>query len=118
MVALVEQLSLADLVILVAVLGFAADRIADWKGWSRSSKTLRRENEDLVRRNGELEQTVSRHEAEIRRLESKVGELERTNQAAVLTKLEEHERNAGVRNDRTLSVLTEILDTLKTGARP
>ena len=114
--ALVNGLSLTDIVL---ILGFAAvilDRVADGRGWSRSSKTLRRENEDLVRRNGELEQTDSRHEEKILTLEQKVVELEKRDQAAVLVKLEEHERNAGYRHDKTLSVLTEIRDTLKKGA--
>lgn len=114
--ALVDGLTLTDIVL---ILGFAAvilDRVADSRGWSRSSKTLRRENEDLVRRNTELEQTIARHEDKIRTLEQKVVELEKRDQAAVLRALEQHDVKADGRHARTLDVLTEIRDTLKKGA--
>lgn len=111
--ALVDGLTLTDIVL---ILGFAAvilDRVADSRGWSRSSKTLRRENEDLVRRNTELEQTIARHEDKIRVLEAKVVELEKRDQTAVLRALETHEVRADTRHARTLEVLTDIRDTLK-----
>ncbi|MEK9809928.1 MAG: hypothetical protein VW362_05740 [Candidatus Nanopelagicales bacterium] len=116
--ALVDGLTLTDIVL---ILGFAAvilDRVADSRGWSRSSKTLRRENEDLVRRNTELEQTVARHEDKIRTLEQKVVELEKRDQAAVLRAIEQHETKADARHAKTLDVLVEIRDTLQEGATP
>lgn len=115
-VALIEQVSLSDLVIIALFVGVALDRLADGRGWSRSSKTLRRENEDLVRRNGELEQTVDRHEEKIVRLEAQVAELERTNQAAVLVEIKLHETNAAVRFERMFEVQAEIRDHLKAAA--
>ena len=111
--ALVNGLSVTDIVLLLGFLAVILDRIADGRGWSRSSKTLRRENEDLVRRNGELEQTVARHEDKIRVLEAKVVELEKRDQTAVLRALETHEVRADTRHARTLEVLTDIRDTLK-----
>lgn len=111
--ALVDGLSVTDIVLLLGFLAVILDRVADSRGWSRSSKTLRRENEDLVRRNGELEQTVARHEDKIRVLEAKVVELEKRDQTAVLRALETHEVRADTRHARTLEVLTDIRDTLK-----
>lgn len=111
--ALVNGLSVTDIVLLLGFLAVILDRVADSRGWSRSSKTLRRENEDLVRRNGELEQTVARHEDKIRVLEAKVVELEKRDQTAVLRALETHEMRADTRHARTLEVLTDIRDTLK-----
>lgn len=111
--ALVNGLSVTDIVLLLGFLAVILDRVADSRGWSRSSKTLRRENEDLVRRNGELEQTVARHEDKIRVLEAKVVELEKRDQTAVLRALETHEVRADTRHARTLEVLTDIRDTLK-----
>lgn len=111
--ALVNGLSVTDIVLLLGFLAIILDRVADSRGWSRSSKTLRRENEDLVRRNGELEQTVARHEDKIRVLEAKVVELEKRDQTAVLRALETHEVRADTRHARTLEVLTDIRDTLK-----
>ena len=111
--ALVNGLSVTDIVLLLGFLAVLLDRVADSRGWSRSSKTLRRENEDLVRRNGELEQTVARHEDKIRVLEAKVVELEKRDQTAVLRALETHEMRADTRHARTLEVLTDIRDTLK-----
>ena len=92
--ALVNGLSVTDIVLLLGFLAVILDRIADGRGWSRSAKTLRRENEDLVRRNQELEQTVARHEDKIQALET-------------------HEVRADTRHARTLEVLTDIRDTLK-----
>ena len=110
---LVDGLSITDIVLLLGFLAVILDRVADGRGWSRSSKTLRRENEDLVRRNQELEQTVARHEDKIRVLEAKVVELEKRDQTAVLRALETHEVRADTRHARTLEVLTDIRDTLK-----
>lgn len=115
-VAVIEGVSLTDLLLILGLAGIALDRLSDTRGWSRSSKTLRRENEDLVRRNGELEQTVARHEAELARLKAQVADLERTNQAAVLTEIRKHEVNAADRHTRSLEVLTDIRDTLKATA--
>ena len=95
------NIGITDIVLAAGVLGYLVDRVIDSRGWSRSSKTLRRENEDLVRRNGELEQTVERHEETIAdqktrldMLEGKVRDLERNDLAAVLRAIEAHESSA------------------------
>lgn len=111
-VALIEQVSLSDLVIIAFFVGVVLDRVADVRGWSRSSKALRTENSDLIRRNGELQQDVLRHEDEILRLKTQVADLERTNQAAVLTEIKLHETNAAVRFERMFEVQSEIRDNL------
>lgn len=121
-------LSITEIVVALAAAGYLIDRFLDAKGWSRSSKTLRRENEDLVRRNTELEQTVARHEEEIDRqkhaidmLNEKVAELEKLNQQAVLDALKQHETNAAqrhaenaVRHQESITVWTQIRDSLAT----
>lgn len=126
-VAVIEGLSTAEAILIVGVVGILLDRIADSRGWSRSSKTLRAENVDLLRRNTELEQTVQRHErtiaghqSTIARLETKVADLELRDQRAVLAALEMHESNAERRNaevaarhTEALMVFTEIRDELR-----
>ena len=113
---LVNGLSITDIVLLLGFLAVILDRVADGRGWSRSAKTLRRENEDLVRRNGELEQAVARHQQQIATLEAQVNELQKRDQAAVLKAIETHEARADSRHARTLEVLTDIRDTLKTSS--
>ena len=113
-----QGLTLTDVVI---ILGFAAvllDRVADARGWSRSSKALRRENEDLLRMNAELDKTVVDLRAKLAALELKVADLEKRDQAAVLAAIERHERNAEERATRLITVLTDIRDNLKTGGSP
>jgi hypothetical protein len=108
----VDSLSVTDIVLIAGVAGYLVDRTIDARGWSRSSRTLRRENEDLVRRNGELEQTVGRLEAKVAALEVQVGELQQRDQAAVLRALEQHEVHANQRHHKTIGVLTDIRDAL------
>lgn len=113
---LVDHLSVTDIVLLLGMVGVVLDRVADARGWSRSSKNLRRENTDLLRRNGELESTVVRHEAEIASLTSQVELLKARDQVAVLAALERHEVSAERRASITSGLLVEIRDTLKQGA--
>lgn len=122
----VDGLTFADVAIIAGIAAYLADRTVDALGWSRSSRTLRRENEDLVRRNVELEQTTQRHEvtiatqgSQIELLTEKVRELEKRDQAAVLSALERHETNAATRHDRgevrhgeTVDLLRGIRDAL------
>lgn len=108
-------LSLAEIAVAVAVAGLAIEKLLDHIGWSRSSKTLRRENEDLVRRNTELEPLVGKvqHlESQVEALTNQVGELQKRDQAAVLAAIETHERNAGARAEAVLGKLGEIRDAL------
>lgn len=100
--------SISEVMMILAIAGFALERFADARGWSRSSKSLRRENEDLARRNSELEDTVKRHEESIVILKTKVQELERQSQAAVLERLVDVERLADARHAESLAVLQKI----------
>lgn len=116
-------MNLTNVLIVAGILGYLIDRLADARGWSRSSKTLRRENEDLVRRNTELEQTVHRLEQKVEILERQVDELRRTDQAAVLRSIEQHEVAATGRHERTLAaasqtneLLTRAVKALEKGA--
>jgi predicted RNase H-like nuclease (RuvC/YqgF family) len=90
----VHALNFTDVLIMVGILGYLIDRFADARGWSRTSKTLRRENEDLVRRNAELEEAVKRLDGELTRLKAQVEDLKRRDQTAVLVALKEHELGA------------------------
>lgn len=104
----------------VAAITYVVDRVLDATGKSRSSKLLRTENEDLVRRNNELGSEVGRLEkdvevlrGQIRTLETLVEDLRARDQTAVLLSVEQHEANAGARHERMLGVLTEIRDAVK-----
>lgn len=111
--SLVDHLSVTDVVLLLGMAGVVLDRLADARGWSRSSKALRLENTDLLRRNHELETTVARHVTEGARLTAQVETLQARDQAAVLSALERHEVSAERRAATTSGLLTEIRDTLK-----
>lgn len=114
------NISLTDIAIILAVLGVFLDRLADNRGWSRSSKVLRAENTDLLRRNVELDATVKRHEATIVTqdsrilvLEAKLEELKQRDQAAVLYALEKHELQAESRTERVANLLAEIRNAVQ-----
>lgn len=99
---MLESVSFADLAIVLAVLAYAIDRALDALGWSRSSRTLRRENIDLTRRNAELDETVTRLDGELdaarkalAALDEKVRDLEKRDQTAVLSALAEHKALLG-----------------------
>jgi hypothetical protein len=109
-----HELTLTDVIIIAGILAYVADRIIDSRGWSRSSKTLRLENGDLIRRNDELERDVDRHEktiadqgAKILRLEDQVRSLEKLDQSAVLQALKDHEVGAMERAEETHRLLGE-----------
>ena len=126
----IHTLSLADVALLLVAGAYLVDRIMESRGWNRSSKTLRRENEDLVRRNGELEQTVARHETklseqrlEIDSLKMTVQDLQKRDQASVLLALQKHEVNAEHRHadnvahqETTIGLLGQIRDALAPAA--
>lgn len=119
-------MTVETLLIAVGVAAVVADRVLDAFGLSRSSKALRRENEDLGRYNAELERTVERLEqkvteqaADIAMLRGKVDELALRDQAAVLNALRVHEENAERRHQRgeirhheSLEALRAIRDAL------
>jgi hypothetical protein len=112
----------AEIILGFAIVAYLVDRFVDSKGWSRTSRTLRSENVDLVRRNDELEKKVERLEindaakaAQIIALERHVTELKERDQLAVIQRLDSHEVNASKRHGETLTVLTNIADRLERG---
>lgn len=95
------ELSVAEAVLLAGVLGVVLREAADRLGWTRSSRLLRKENEDLVRVNDQLEARLKTHEDTILRqgetikvLEGRVEELSKRDQEAVLRQLQDHEQAA------------------------
>lgn len=116
----VTQVGIVEIAILFAAIGYVVQLVLDALGVSRSSRTLRSENEDLVRRNKELDDAVLRLKSELSRLESElaglrtqVSDLSQRDQGAVLRVIEDHERTAGIRHERMVGVLTEIRDAVK-----
>lgn len=114
------DLGVTELAIIFAALAYVTREVLDATGWSRSSRTLRVENEDLVRRNKELDVEVGRmsvaHDAlevEVKALRVQVADLQQRDQAAVLVAIEKHEAAAGTRHERMIGVLGEIRDAVK-----
>ena len=117
------EVGIAEVALTLAALAYVTHVVLDALGVSRTSKTLRVENEDLVRRNGELEQTIARLEDKITKLQEEldvlvpqVAELQQRDQRAVLTAIADHERAAASRHERTFEVLTAIRDATQTTA--
>ena len=111
-----------DVILFAAVAAYVVERFVDGNGWSRTSRTLRSENIDLVRRNGELERKVERLEArdvekaaQIVSLERHVAELKERDQLAVIQRLDSHEMHAAERHSALFGVLQDISLTLKGG---
>lgn len=95
------QIGIAEAILVVGVVGVAIREVADLRGWTRSSRLLRRENEDLVRVNeqyalkiNENGVTITKQGEMIKVLEGRVEELSKRDQEAVLRVLKEHEANA------------------------
>ena len=104
------------LAVTFAALAYGIRETLDLMGKSPSSRRLRDENVDLIRRNRELEETIDRLGRRVNELEGKTAELERTNQAAVLKAIERHEVNAAARNEKTAAVLERIATSLEARA--
>jgi len=130
--ALFGSFSVTELLIVLGAAGFLIERVIDARGWSRSSKTLRQENLDLIRHNDELEAKIQRmtlkieeQAAALAELGAKVALLAASDQKAVLVALQGHQmaivsalanhegRNAA-RSESFMKVLGEISQTLKT----
>lgn len=114
------EIGITELVIIFAALAYVTREALDAMGLSRSSRTLRIENEDLVRRNKEIDHDFGRlkvaHDTldiEVKALRIQVSELQKRDQAAVLNAIEKHEAAAGARHERMVNVLTQIRDAVK-----
>lgn len=133
MIGLVDpaSLSVTDLILLAGFLAVVIDRLADAKGWSKSSRRLREENLDLARINDEIQRKaidlsgkMGSAEEHIAELRAEIDILKSRDQVAVLEALERHEEQAAKRyertaellvgtNERTAGLLGEIRDALK-----
>lgn len=96
-----SEIGTTEVLILAGICAYVVKEGLDYLGLSKSSRLLRRENEDLVRRNRELEEAVTRHQltidelrASMQQLEVKVKDLERHDLASVLRAIEQHETSA------------------------
>lgn len=92
----------------------------DVLGFSRSARTVRQENHDLVGRNKTLEQEnhhlereVAALRSEVAALKAQVEELQKRDQEAVLRQLEKHEERAQKRHDAELIVLQELARSVR-----
>ena len=115
MVAVVEAFSVTDVILVLGILGVALQKIGEARGWTRSSQILRRENEDLLRRNDHLEandiergRQVDELTQKVLMLETQIGELKQRDMAAVLLRLQNVEDKADERHHETIGVLTLI----------
>ena len=114
MFALIDSVSLTDVILIAVIVGAVVARVAEGRGWFQSAAGLRTENTDLIRRNAELEETIARHNielaantAKIAVLEAAIHELEKLDQSAVLKALKDHEVGAVGRAERTHELQTE-----------
>jgi hypothetical protein len=123
---LVDDMSLTDVLLILGIVGVAVKTVMEGKGWTRSSKLLRAENEDLIQRNVTLEKERERERAErleeerrltarIAILESKVHELELRDQQAVLNKLDEMEVARRSDHAEAIGVWERIATSLEKG---
>lgn len=119
MIATVTGLPWGDimplLLISIAAAVYVVKQGIEIAGVSPSANLLRIENADLVRRNHELEETVNRHAALIAELQREVEELRKTNQAAVLAALKDHEVGAKSRHGETTGLLSRAVNALEAG---
>ena len=108
-----SEVGIVELAVLFAALGYVTQLVLDVTGWSRSSRTLRQENEDLIRRNKELADDIARQRGDILNMQTKVTELSKRDQGAVLEAMAIHEQSVSLRHEKTLAVLMEIRDAVK-----
>lgn len=111
------ELDLATVAIGFAALAYVVQVLLDSLGWSRTSRTLRVENEDLVRRNAELEDEVRRLEQSIGELKGRLDDLTKEvhdlrarDQEAVLKALFDHEDAATQRATAIVAALDRIAE--------
>ena len=105
-----------------AALVYVAKEALELAGKSPGAELLRVENADLVRRNQELESNMARHELtiaaqakDIEILQSKVADLEKRDQAAVLEALKAHEAGAMKRHEENQALLQRAVNALEGG---
>ncbi len=123
------SMSLTNVVIVCGIIAFVIKTLAEERGWLRSTRILRRENEDLVRRNGDLDSTVERlrgrldvQDRDLKDLRAQVTDLRSRDQASVIAALARAESSAVGRYDALIvhqeaatAVLVEIRDLIRNG---
>ena len=122
----VTTLSPSEVVLIIGIAVVILRELADVRGWLPSTKRIRQENADLVRREAvlveerdELRNAVESLRTEVKLLEGRVEQLQRTDQAAVLEAISLHERAAVERSHELrestgelAGILREIRDAL------
>lgn len=121
------DLNATSIVLILGLVVLVAREILENLGWWNHSRQLqeekeklRDENRDLSQYNGELRSKISmleQHDREnmkqIAELKSKVDELQKRDQAAVLEALQQHDRAADARVNKTHELLESIYGELK-----
>ena len=115
MLALVETLNLTDVILVLGIIAVVVTKVSEGRGWTRSSQVLRRENEDLARRNDHLEandiergKNIEALTQKVRMLETQIEDLKQRDMAAVLSRLQAVEDKADERHIETIDVLNVI----------
>lgn len=114
------DLTLADGAILVGVILFALTKLAELRGWTRSTALVRQENADLRERNATLQAEVDRLAAadrekgeRIAALEALVAKLQENDQAAVLRAIEKHEESVGVMWRQNIEAAGQLAELMR-----
>lgn len=133
MLAVLENLTLTNALLLGGLIVVGLTKLADYRGWTRSPALVRQENADLRERNATLAAEVERLSVSDREkgeriaaLEQQVNDLKKQDQAAVLEAIALHDRavmdlasetrhQADSRHTEALAVWREIRDNLKGG---
>lgn len=115
MLAVLEELNLTNALLLGGLIVVVLAKIADYRGWTRSTALVRQENTDLRERNATLQASVERLDKadrekgeKIAALEALVQELQQRDQKAVLDAIRDLDAGAVARHGEMLSVLREI----------
>lgn len=115
MLAVLEDLTLTNALLVGGLIAVGMAKLADYRGWSRSTALVRQENADLRERNATLQAEMERLDKadrekgeKIAALEALVKELQQRDQKAVLDALHDLETGSLARHNEMLTVLREI----------
>lgn len=115
MLAILEDLTLTNALLVGGLIVVVLAKVADYRGWTRSTALVRQENTDLRERNATLQGHVERLDKadrekgeKIAALEAQIAELQQRDQKAVLEAMQNIETASLARHNETLTVLREI----------
>jgi uncharacterized protein YlxW (UPF0749 family) len=115
MLAILEDLTLTNALLVGGLIVVVLAKVADYRGWTRSTALVRQENTDLRERNATLQAHVERLDKadrekgeKIAALEAQIAELQQRDQKAVLEAMQNIETASLARHNETLAVLREI----------